>query len=96
MRSMRKDLEAEEKWLGQEEKKALIRTRSFMDKMSALIDLCIYQENRVLNEVDPGKDDHNKSESDEFEVLNLSELEDEWDAEDVQIINQTEVVDEQN
>ena len=93
MRSMRKDLEAEEKWLGQEDKKALIRTRSFMDKFSALIDLCIYQEDRVL---ETGKEDQNEEEEREFEVLNLSELKDQWDNEDSQICKNEEVVDEQN
>ena len=50
---MKKEVEDAENWFGKgtdkENKKALIRTRSFMDNMTSLINLCIYKENRVLD-----------------------------------------------
>ena len=76
---MKKEAEEAEFWLGKESKLALIRTRGFIDKMSSLINLCIYKENRVL---DIGQEDGNEEEEKEFEILNLSELQEQWDNED--------------
>lgn len=46
---MKKEAEAAEFWLGQEETKSLKRARSFIDRLGALTDLCIYKENRVVD-----------------------------------------------
>ena len=80
LRYMKKEAEEAEFWLGKEGEQALVRTRGFIDKMSSLINLCIYKEHRVL---DIGKEDGDEGEREkEFEILNLSELREQWDAED--------------
>jgi hypothetical protein len=54
---MKKDAENSEFWLGKKDQESLKMARSFIDRLSSLIDLCIYQENRVL---DIEKGDGNK------------------------------------
>lgn len=48
-RQMKKEAEAAEFWLGKEETGPLKRARSFIDRLGALTDLCIYKENRVVD-----------------------------------------------
>ena len=45
---MNKIAENSEFWMGREDDKSRKWARSFLDKMTWLIDLCIYNENRVL------------------------------------------------
>jgi hypothetical protein len=46
---MKKEAEAAEFWLGKEDEASLKRSRSFIDRLSALTDLCIWRENRVVD-----------------------------------------------
>ena len=72
LRKMKKDAESCEFWLGESEEKHLKMARSFIDRLNGLIDLCIYNENRVLDLKDDKKEDQDA----EFEFLNLSEFKD--------------------
>ena len=92
IRGMKKDAESSEFWLGKSDDASLKMARSFIDRLTGLIDLCIYSENRVLDL----KDDKKKEEDQEFEFLNLSEFKDQWDDEDMQVCQPDTVVDEQN
>ena len=74
---MKKDAESCEFWLGKSDDESLKMSRSFIDRQTGLVDLCIYNQNRVLDL----KDDK-KNEDHEFEFLNLSEFRDQWDDED--------------
>jgi len=46
---MKKDAEACEFWMGIERQDALKMSRSFIDRLSALSDLCMYKENRIID-----------------------------------------------
>jgi hypothetical protein len=46
---MKKDAENCEDWIGEEDDTALTQARSFIDRMSALTDLNVYRENRVID-----------------------------------------------
>lgn len=46
---MKKDAESAEFWMGLEETKHLKEARSFIDRLSAITDLCVYRENRVID-----------------------------------------------
>ena len=99
LRHMKKEAEEAEFWLGREEKHHLKRARRFIDNMTSLIGLCIHKENRVLDiaQEEDGQEGQAVNDSgDLFEVLNLSELEEPWDAEDCVVCDPEEVVDEQN
>ena len=72
LRVMKKDAESCEFWLGESDEKHLKMSRSFIDRLNGLIDLCIYNENRVLDLKDDKKEDQDA----EFEFLNLSEFKD--------------------
>ena len=89
---MKKDAESSEFWLGKSDDGSLKMARSFIDRLTGLIDLCIYKENRVIDL----KEDKKKTEDEEFEFLNLSEFKDQWDDEDMQVCQPDTVVDEQN
>ena len=101
---MKKEAEAAEFWLGKEDERYLKRARGFIDNMTSLIGLCIHKENRVLENIDSEQNENkgNKTQeqdtekSIEFEVLNLSELKEPWDAEDCVVCDPEELVDEQN
>ena len=95
LRYMKKEAEEAEFWLGkdggphekdgsaagfrEDKDPCLVRARGFIDKMSSLISLCIYKERRVL---DIGEEEGDEEGAKEFEVLNLSELREQWDNED--------------
>jgi len=49
LRQMKKDAEACEFWMGIERQDALKMSRSFIDRLSALSDLCMYKENRIID-----------------------------------------------
>ena len=46
---MKKDAENCESWMGLEDNESLKLSRSFVDRMSALTDLNVYRENRVID-----------------------------------------------
>jgi hypothetical protein len=46
---MKKDAEASEFWMGDEKVESLKMARSFIDRLSALTDLNVYRENRVID-----------------------------------------------
>jgi hypothetical protein len=46
---MKKDAEASEFWLGDNKEDSLKMARSFIDRLAALTDLCVYRENRVID-----------------------------------------------
>jgi hypothetical protein len=46
---MKKDAENCESWMGLEDTESLKLARSFVDRMSALTDLNVYRENRVID-----------------------------------------------
>jgi len=46
---MKKDAEAAEFWMGDEKTESLKMARSFIDRLSALTDLNVYRENRVID-----------------------------------------------
>lgn len=81
LREMKKDAESCEFWLGKSDETSLKMARSFIDRLQGLIDLCIYNENRVIDL----KNDKKKEEEveEEFQFLNLSEFKDQWDDEDM-------------
>ena len=87
---MKKDAEQSEFWLGKAEDESLKMARSFIDRLTGLMDLCIYNENRVLDLKDEKKD----KQDEEFEFLNLSEFKDQWDDEDMQVCKPETIVDE--
>lgn len=89
---MKKDAESCEFWLGESDDESLKMSRSFIDRLTGLIDLCIYKENRVLDL----KDEKKTTQDAEFEFLNLSEFKDQWDDEDRQVCSPDTIVDEQN
>ena len=69
---MKKDAENSEFWLGRSDNQSLKMARSFIDRLTAMTNLCIYEENRVL---DFGKKVKTSGEEEEeFEFLNLSEF----------------------
>lgn len=90
---MRKIADNSDMWMGLNDDNSLKTTRSFIDKLQGLTDLCIKNENRVL---DFGGAENGKKEDEEFEFLNLSELKDQWDDEDMRVLNQDELVDSHN
>lgn len=49
LRQMKKDAENCESWMGLEDNESLKQSRSFVDRMSALTDLNVYRENRVID-----------------------------------------------
>lgn len=79
---MKKDAESCEFWLGKSDEESLKMSRSFIDRLNGLVDLCIYKENRVLDLQDEKK---GSQQDEEFEFLNLSEFKDQWDDEDMQV-----------
>ena len=100
---MKKEAEAAEFWLGKEDENSLKRSRSFVDRLSALTDLCIFKENRVIDlgnkkeeKKKPSKNSKSQSfdDDEDFEFLNLSEFNDQWDDEDKRVCNDYEIVDE--
>jgi hypothetical protein len=97
---MKKEAENSEFWIGQTDLSCLKKARFFIDKLEMLTDLCIYRPNRVID-VDEKKkkkhdDDDDEEEKDEFEFLNLTDLQQEWDNEDPKICIDEEVNDEKN
>ena len=82
LREMKKDAESCEFWLGKSDVESLKMARSFIDRLTGLVDLCIYKENRVLDLHDEKKGSNG---DEEFEFLNLSEFKDQWDDEDMQV-----------
>lgn len=49
LRQMKKDAEASEFWMGDEKIESLTMARSFIDRLSALTDLNVFRENRVID-----------------------------------------------
>ena len=97
---MKKEAENSEFWIGQTDLSCLKKARFFIDKLEMLTDLCIYRPNRVID-VDEKKkkkhdDEDDEEEKDEFEFLNLTDLQQEWDNEDPKICIDEEVNDEKN
>ena len=102
---MNKIAENSEFWMGRDDEKSRKWARSFLDKMTWLIDLCIYNENRVL-ELKGGNKKSKKSnekkaqnnqtdnDKDNFEELNLSEFDEEFNMEDMKVVNEDEIPDE--
>lgn len=77
LRQMKKDAEASEFWMGDDKTESLKMARSFIDRLSALTDLCVYRENRVIDFGNKkGKKKKIKQQVDEqqFQFLNLSEF----------------------
>ena len=100
---LKKKADESDEWLGQGEKSCLKIARQFIDRIEMLTDLCIYKPNRQidLDEQKPKKededhDDEDKAAEDEFEFLNLSELQEEWDNEDMKVCTDEEVNEEKN
>jgi hypothetical protein len=94
LRQMKKDAETAENWMGKTSEESKKMSRSFIDRLTSLTDLCSYKGNRVL---DFGKNEDDKKENDsgeQYEFLNLSEFDEAWDAEDQKICKDDEVVDE--
>lgn len=100
LRQMKKDAEGGEFWMGRDDMESMKQSRSFIDRLSALTDLFVYQENRVLDiggqQKEPKKKAKNDDNAEEFEFLNLSDLWAQWDDEDMRVCNGEEIVDEQN
>ena len=92
LKEMNKIAENSEFWMGKEDNQSLKISRNFIDKLSWLIGLCIYNDNRVL---DMGKgnkkgkkgskpsNEEKEEKDEEFEILNLSEFKELWDEEDM-------------
>lgn len=59
-----------------------------------MIDLCLYNENRVIEAQDEKKKDEPVDA--EFEFLNLTDLKEDWDDEDMQVCTSDTRTDEQN
>ena len=94
LREMKKDAESCEFWLGQSDEKSLKMARSFIDRLQTMIDLCLYNENRVIEAQDEKKKDEPVDA--EFEFLNLTDLKEDWDDEDMQVCTPDTRTDEQN
>lgn len=93
---MKREAEDAEQWLGvqDEAKDNLKKSRRFIDKLSSLTSLCVKSDNRVI---DFGKDQDKEEPNDnDFEFLNISELEDMWDNDDKKVIDEDEIPDDQN
>ena len=93
LRIMKKDADGSEFWMGKTEKENLKKAKVFIKNLEMLTDLCVFNPNRVI-EVDDKKkkkkaDDHvegeDEGEEDEFEFMDLSEMQQEWDNEDPQV-----------
>jgi len=71
-----------------------------IDRMSALTDLCVYRENRVIDLGNKKQTKKKKKAEDDdesaFQFLNLSEFNQQWDDEDKRILTDYDVFDEQN
>ena len=89
---MNKIAENSEFWMGKKDEESKKTARNFIDKLSWLIDLCIYNENRVLelkggskkkSKTDKEEKTPKEEKANEFEILNLSEFDEAWDAEDM-------------
>lgn len=95
---MKKDAEACEFWMGIERQDALKMSRSFIDRLSALSDLCMFKENRIIDLGNKKNDKKKKKQENDaqFQFLNLSEFEDQWDDEDKRISTDYDIMDEQN
>lgn len=98
---MKRDAEDADLWMGYKDDFNLKKTRRFVDRLSAITALCVKASNRVL---DFGKEEENipneknknsnqeKADEDEFEFLNVSELQEQWDNEDKKVLNDTEII----
>jgi len=76
---MKNDVEKAEFWVGIDSEEGLKKTRSFLDRLSSLTDLCVFKDNRVVdmgNKKEEKKRKRNENEDEKFEFLNLSELQD--------------------
>jgi len=97
---MKNDVEKAEFWVGLDSEEALKKTRSFLDKLTSLTDLCVFKDNRVVdmgNKKDEKKRKRHENEDEKFEFLNLSELQDSWDDEDKRVcVDDYETYDESN
>ena len=95
---MKKDAENCESWIGLEEVECLKQARSFIDRMSALTDLNVFRENRVIDlgnkKKTKKKRAENKDDEAAFQFLNLSEFNQQWDDEDKRILTDYDVFDE--
>ena len=101
---MNKIAENSEFWMGRDDTKSRTWARSFLDKMTWLIDLCIYNENRVLelggnkkgkkNSDKKAQTNQTDNDKDNFEELNLSEFDEEFNMEDMKVVNEDEIPDE--
>jgi hypothetical protein len=97
---MKKDAESSEFWMGDEKIDSLKMSRSFIDRLQALTDLNVYRENRVIDLGNKKQDKKRKKSQDDdeaqFQFLNLSEFNQQWDDEDKRILTDYDVFDEQN
>jgi len=97
---MKKDAETSEFWMGDEKIESLKMSRSFIDRLQALTDLNVYRENRVIDLGNKKQDKKKRKSQDDdeaqFQFLNLSEFNQQWDDEDKRILTDYDVFDEQN
>ncbi len=96
---MKKDAERAEFWMGGDQVEDLKEARSFVDRLSALTDLNVFRENRVIdlgNKKEKKKKRKNDVDEAAFQFLNLSEFYQQWDDEDKRILTDYDVFDEQN
>jgi hypothetical protein len=84
---MKKESENAEFWMGSPEYEDMKRSRTFIDQLEMLTDLCNFNPDRVVDIDEKKKKDDIEVEdledgSDGFEFLNFTELFNEWDNED--------------
>jgi len=62
---MKKDADNCEFWMGREDEQSLKDSRSFIDRLSALTDLCMYKQNRIIDLGNKKQDKKKKKQGDD-------------------------------
>lgn len=93
---MNKVTENAEFWLGRDDTASLRIANKFMNELTFMTDLCLYNPDRVIDFEEKKKNDDDAEEEQEEEFVNVSELLADWDNEDPKICDDDMVSDTKN
>ena len=94
---MNKVAENAEFWLGEDDNDSLRKANKFMNELTFMTELCLYNPDRVIDFEEKKKNDDDDGEEEaEEEFLNISELLADWDNEDPKICHDDMVSDIKN
>jgi hypothetical protein len=93
---MNKVADNAEFWLGKDDTESLRTANKFMNELTFMTDLCLYNPDRIIDFEEKKKNDDDAEEEQEEEFLNVSELLADWDNEDPKICNDDMVSDSKN